>query len=90
MPNINNITEIPSSRVPFIDEKTKLISREWYRYLNNRTIILSRYTVETLPQGVQGEIVYVTDALSPAYNTTVVGGGSSVVQVFFDGTSWKT
>lgn len=28
-----NITNIPPPRVPFIDERTGLISREWYRYL---------------------------------------------------------
>jgi hypothetical protein len=30
-----NITNIPAPRVPFIDEKTGLISREWYRFLLN-------------------------------------------------------
>ena len=52
--------------------------------------VLAAYTVATLPTGIQGAMAYVTDALAPAYNTTVVGGGSSVVRVFFDGTSWKT
>lgn len=28
-----NITNIPPPRVPFIDERTGLISREWYRYM---------------------------------------------------------
>jgi hypothetical protein len=55
-----------------------------------KPFILPAYTVATLPSGIQGATAYVTDALSPAYNTTVVGGGSSVVRVFFDGTSWKT
>ena len=52
--------------------------------------VLAAYTVATLPSGIQGAMAYVTDALTPLYNTTVVGGGSSVVRVFFDGTSWKT
>jgi hypothetical protein len=52
--------------------------------------VLPMYTVATLPTGIQGAMAYVTDALAPMYNTTVVGGGSSVVRVFFDGTSWKT
>jgi len=30
---LNASTNIPSSRVPFIDERTGLMSREWYRYL---------------------------------------------------------
>jgi len=52
--------------------------------------VLAAYTVATLPTGIQGAMAYVTDALAPTYNATVAGGGSSVVRVFFDGTSWKT
>ena len=55
-----------------------------------KPLVLPQYTVATLPTGIQGAMAYVTDALVPMYNTTVVGGGSSVVRVFFDGTSWKT
>jgi hypothetical protein len=31
-----NVTNIPAPRVPLIDERTGLISREWFRYLNNQ------------------------------------------------------
>jgi hypothetical protein len=31
----NNITQIPAPRVPFMDERTGTISREWFRFLNN-------------------------------------------------------
>jgi len=31
-----NITQIPAPRVPFIDERTGQISREWFRFLNNQ------------------------------------------------------
>jgi hypothetical protein len=55
-----------------------------------KPLVLPQYTVATLPSGIQGATAYVTDASAPAYNTTVVGGGTSVVRVFFDGTSWKT
>ena len=30
-----NITQIPAPRVNIVDEKTGLISREWFRFLNN-------------------------------------------------------
>ncbi len=30
-----NITQIPAPRVPLIDERTGLISREWFRFFNN-------------------------------------------------------
>lgn len=35
MPNTQNITKIPSARVALLDENTGLISREWFRFLNN-------------------------------------------------------
>jgi hypothetical protein len=35
MPNQLNITSIPSSRVDFIDQRTGLMSREWYRFFLN-------------------------------------------------------
>lgn len=49
---------------------------------------LKGYTVATLPTGTIGDIAYVTDALAPTYLTTVVGGGTIVSPVFFDGTNW--
>lgn len=35
MPSQTNITNIPSSRVEFIDSRTGLMSREWYRFFLN-------------------------------------------------------
>jgi hypothetical protein len=35
MPSPPNITNIPAPRVPIIDERTGLISREWYRFFFN-------------------------------------------------------
>ena len=34
-----NITNIPAPRVPFIDERTGLMAREWYRFLLNLFVI---------------------------------------------------
>lgn len=34
-----NITNIPSSRVDFIDPRTNLISREWYRFFLNLFVL---------------------------------------------------
>ncbi len=40
MPNTTpNITKIPSARVALTEENTNLISREWFRFLNNIYII---------------------------------------------------
>ena len=50
------------------------------------------YTVATLPSastsGV-GARSFVTDALAPNFNVTVVTGGTVAVPVFSDGTAWK-
>ena len=35
-----NVTQIPAPRVPFLDERTGTISREWFRFLNNLYTIL--------------------------------------------------
>ena len=42
-----NITNIPPQRVPFIDERTGLISREWYRFLLNLFQITGNGTSDT-------------------------------------------
>lgn len=55
-----------------------------------KPLVLPQYTVATLPAGPIGATAYVTDASAPTYNANVVGGGSSVVRVFFDGSNWKT
>lgn len=52
------------------------------------TVRLKGYTVATLPVGVVGDTAYVTDALAPAFLTTVVGGGAIVTPVFYDGANW--
>jgi hypothetical protein len=49
---------------------------------------LTGYTVATLPAGSAGMTAYVTDATAPAYGSAVVGGGSTVIPVFHNGTAW--
>lgn len=49
---------------------------------------LKGYTVATLPTGVTGDVAYVTDALAPSFLVTIVGGGTVVTPVFFNGTNW--
>jgi hypothetical protein len=46
------------------------------------------YTVATLPAGVVGAKAYVTNALTPVFGSTVVGGGSVTVPVFYNGSNW--
>lgn len=46
------------------------------------------FTVSTLPTGVIGQRAYVTDALSPTFGATVIGGGSVTIPVFRNATVW--
>ena len=53
---------------------------------------LTNYTVATLPSAVTsgvGARSFVTNALTPTFGSTVVGGGAVVVPVYSDGTNWK-
>lgn len=56
--------------------------------ISDGVVRLKGYTVGTLPAGTTGDTAYVTDALTPAFLVAVVGGGSTVTTVFFNGTSW--
>ena len=51
-------------------------------------ISIQTYTVATLPAASQGSMVYVSDALAPTYNATVVGGGAVKTLVVHNGTAW--
>lgn len=42
-----NITQIPAPRVPLLDETTGLISREWFRFLNNQYQLTGGGTTST-------------------------------------------
>ena len=49
MPSVLNVTNIPAPRVPVIDERTGLMSREWYRFfVNIFTLTGSGSNIETL------------------------------------------
>jgi hypothetical protein len=52
------------------------------------TVQLKGYTVATLPTGVTGMTAYVTDALTPSFGITLVGGGTIVTKAFYNGTNW--
>jgi lysophospholipase L1-like esterase len=54
----------------------------------NSPLVLKNYTVATLPAGSIGMKATVTDALTPVYDTNVVGGGARVIEVIFNGTTW--
>lgn len=54
----------------------------------NQPARLKGYTVAGLPAGTQGDVCFVTDALTPTFGATVVGGGAVVQPVFYTGAAW--
>jgi cystathionine beta-lyase family protein involved in aluminum resistance len=47
------------------------------------------YTVAMLPASpIQGDSYVVTDASLPTYLSPIMGGGSTVCPVFYNGTNW--
>ncbi len=53
-----------------------------------KPIILKGYTVDTLPSGVTGARVYVTDAVACTFLATPVHNGSIICPVFYNGSAW--
>lgn len=58
--------------------------------VNSLPMRLKGYTVAGLPAGTQGDVAFVTDALTPTFLTAAVGGGAVVSPVFYNGTAWVT
>jgi hypothetical protein len=66
-----NITKIPAPRVPLLDQRTGLISREWFRFLNNVYVITGGET-----QGVTQIVNGGTGASTAAGARANLGVGS--------------
>ena len=55
----------------------------------NGVFTTDEYTVSTLPSSpARGSRAHVTDATATTFYSTVIGGGSNVVPVFYNGTNW--
>lgn len=66
-----NITKIPAPRVPLLDQRTGLISREWFRFLNNIYVITGGET-----QGVAQIVNGGTGASTAAQARANLGAGT--------------
>jgi hypothetical protein len=101
-----NITNIPAPRVPFIDERTGTISREWYRFLFNifgltggGTNVTSltdlQYAPATVLTGANGTVTGVT-ATSPVVSSGGIVPNISMpaattsVNGYLTSTDWTT
>lgn len=56
--------------------------------MNAAAFGLAGFTVAALPAGTAGQTAFVTNALAPAFGSTVVGGGAVTCPVFYNGTNW--
>jgi hypothetical protein len=79
MPESSNITKIPSARVALTDANTGLISREWFRFLNNIYVVSGGSTlgVAQISNGGTGA----TTAAQARANLGVGTGNGTVTQV---------
>jgi hypothetical protein len=55
---------------------------------SSSTVKTAGYLVASLPTGITGARTYVTNALTPTFGATVVGGGAITVPVFYNGSNW--
>lgn len=67
---------------------TSVLSASQTEVIANVPVRLKGYTVATLPIGTQGDTAFVTDALAPTFLATIVGGGTVVTPVFYNGANW--
>lgn len=70
---VANITNIPAARVPFIDDKTGLISREWYRFLFNLFTLTGGGGTTMIDSSISA-VAGVIDQQNST-NTPLAGGG---------------
>jgi hypothetical protein len=93
----NTQTQIPSARVPFIEGENNLISREWFRYLNNLNVLAGGGTgvtpvigggtgLTTIP--ANGQLLigngtgYTLNTLGAGTNIAIANGAGNVVVSF--------
>jgi hypothetical protein len=59
------------------------------KIIAGNTVRLKGYTFATLPAGTQGDKAFITDgAALPIFRANAAGGGSTVTEVFYNGTNW--
>jgi len=78
------LTGTPTAPTAAIGTKTTQLATTLFA----NDVVNKNYTVATLPTPTGTAFAVVTDALAPTYMATIVGGGSVVTPVFYNGTNW--
>ncbi|WP_353246505.1 hypothetical protein [Limnohabitans sp.] len=76
-----NITKIPAPRVPLLDQRTGLISREWFRFFNNLYVVTGGETqgvVQIINGGTGASTVRQAQINLELGSVTRVGGTGTV------------
>lgn len=84
------IPQIPNIRAQLLNEDGTL-SLPWTRFFQSITAAIAPTGVAVGDLGAPtlGARSLVTNALSPAFGTPVVGGGSATAPVYADGVVWR-
>jgi len=95
-PSAPNIPLAPEQYERQYQDQLSNIHRLYFNQIDNvlkQTVLASTvYAVADLPSAVdskQGARTFVSNALTPTFGSTVVGGGAVTVPVYSDGTNWK-
>lgn len=86
---MRNPTNIIPPRVPFLDEKTSLISREWYRFFFN-LFMMVKGNYEVLPTDIvvdTSPFLYI-NTTNGNVDVMISGGGISTLEFSRDGTTF--
>ena len=88
MPNTQNITNIPAPRVNFIDPRTGLMSREWYRFFLNLFTLTgsgsNTVTLQDVQLGPPGADEAAFQAALQAYADLTPSAAPAITDALFD------
>ena len=91
MPSPPNITNIPPPRVPIVDDRTGLMSREWYRFLLNIFTLTgggSNFTsLQDVQLGPPGADEAAFRTASQTYSDVTPPAAAAVAGALFDATA---
>jgi hypothetical protein len=95
-PSAPNVPLAPEEYQRQYQDQLNNIFRLYFNQMDNvlkQTVLASTvYAVADLPSAVdsrKGARTFVSNALTPTFGSTVVGGGAVTVPVYSDGTNWK-